>query len=256
MADQERTAVTEAGADDFERWALELAHSTVENMRTLFSVRVHLAASTRQLVGIGDSDDFRSVLAEIRRFRAQVYFDSGRRPDFRTADGDFEDAEQIDDFACHIVCRDPQGQIVGCLRAGRADLLLSSAVEEHLGSARTQKEIRAMGLEKAQVMELGRLAVASDQRRRGVARALLLVSHVLACRLDCLVLWGTAGQGDGQDRYLSKFSSSVLEGSSAKVSKYEDDACVVVHDHRLTLPFIQQSLDIVDRAVFGDGDRV
>lgn len=237
--------------DDFARWALELAKTTVENMRTLFTLKVHVPPSVPELAGAGDSADFATALEQIRAFRAEVFYDDGRRPSFRGADGVFRDVEDIDEYACHIVCRDPAGDVIGCMRVARADLLRSSAVAEHLGEERSEKEIRDLGLEKSQVMEVGRLAVASDQRRRGVARALLMTSHVLACRLGCLVMWGTAGQGDGQDKYLSKFSSGVLADSSATVAKYEDEACVVIHDHRLTLPFIHDALDLVEVEVFG-----
>lgn len=246
-----QTAVTAPPTDDFARWALELGQTTVQNMRTLFTVAVHVPPTVPELAAVGDGAEFDSALEQIRAFRAEVFYDNGRRPSFRGADGLFRDVEDIDEHACHIVCRDPDGAIAGCLRVARADLIPSSAVVEHLGAERTEQEMRALGLGPSRFMEVGRLAVDSGQRRRGVARALLMTSHVLACRLGCLVMWGTAGQGDGQDKYLSKFSSGVLPDSSAKVAKYEDEACVVVHDHRLTLPYIQPALDLVELELFG-----
>lgn len=241
----------EVRPEQFKLWTREVAERIAEGMRSMFSMEIHVPAAIGEYEKVGESRCFESVVAEVRAFRAEVFFDVGRRPSFAAADGGFADSEEADHYACHLVCRDRTGALAGCLRTGRADLLPSSAVEEHLGGHRTAQLIRDLGVDRAQVLELGRLAVAPDRRLRGTAATLLLASHVMARRLGCVILWGTVAEGDGQHRFLIRFGTNVLPDTSAFVPRYNDNACVAVHDHRVTLPQIGEAIGIVEAAIFG-----
>ncbi len=242
--------------DEFGRLVREVTERVLENMRTAFRAKVHVPAAAGEFGGICESHRFEAAVDEIRAFRAEELYAGGRRPFFRTTDGAFADPEEADKYAYHIVCRDERGALVGCLRLGLVDLMPCSAVEAHLGPERTAKAVRELGVDRTRILEEGRLVVAADQRRRGVAAVMLLVAHALANRLDRPIIWGTSGERDGQNSYFVRFGSSVLPGSSEYVSKYDDEVCVVVHDQRANAPQIRAATVMVDRAVFGAEARI
>jgi predicted N-acetyltransferase YhbS len=250
MALEEQTITPRPPLNEFARWAAEIAQRTVDAVQGIYSVEIHRPPGIEEYRGISASQSFGSVIDEVREFRAKAFFADGRRPAFRTADGVFTDVERADEYACHLVCRDKSGAPVGYVRAGRVDLLPGSAVAEHLGVERTARELDELGLGHSQVLELGRLVVVADQRGQGVAASLLFMTHIVTRRSGCTAMWGTAGLGDGQDRYLTRFGSKVLPGSAAYVPKYEDEACVIVHDHRLTWQYIQRAIEIAEHGLF------
>lgn len=217
--------------------------------------KVHVPPGQDDYKHLGEPGDFEATVAEVRAFRSEVFFEGGRRPSFQAADGRPADAEDADYHACHLVCRDEAGALSACLRLGRVDLLPSSAVEEHLGAERAAKLIGELGIDRVQVAEVGRLAVAPGHRRQGGAAMLLMTSHVLARRLNCPVIWATVGEGDGQHRFLIRFGTTLLSESSAFVPRYNDTASVAIHDHRVTLPQIGEAVAIVERAIFGSAAR-
>ncbi|MEU0487321.1 hypothetical protein ABZ260_50270 [Streptosporangium sp. NPDC006013] len=56
-------------------------------------------------------------LAEIRRFRAEVFYDQGRRPGFRIGDAEFDDPQDLDLDAFHLTAHVPdREELAACVR--------------------------------------------------------------------------------------------------------------------------------------------
>jgi predicted N-acetyltransferase YhbS len=224
-------------------WVRDTAERTVQALGTSLCIGIHRPG--------GDTEPLLAAIAEIRAFRAEVYHAGGRRPSFRAPDGRFADAEDADLRAYHVTCRDDDGALVGCLRAAPAESLSSSAVEAHLGPARTALLMGELGTDRTGLLEGGRLAVTAARRLQGVAAALMLVTLALARHTGRPVIWGTAGEGEGQHRFFARFGYRVLPGSSAYAPRYGESICVVVHDQRDTAPPVTEAIQMVEQAVFG-----
>jgi predicted N-acetyltransferase YhbS len=221
--------------DGLERWWLSVAKRTSGNLRTTIRLEIYASPGARSdLPGVSPASE--SFIAEIQEFRAEVFF---------------ADTATADDHAYHIVCRDERGALTGYLRADIADLRRQSSVAEHLGAARVEEVLHDLGVSSGQVLEMGRLAVSPDRRWKGVAEALIVSAHALACRLGCQILWCTAAEGDGQNHYFVRYGATALPGSSAYVPRYSDSACVVIQDLRVILPRVQEAVRMIDQAVFG-----
>jgi GNAT superfamily N-acetyltransferase len=225
------------------RWVCETAERTVEALRASLCIRVYGP-------GMGSEDGLLTAIAAVRAFRAEIYYADGRRPSFRAPDGRFVDPDDADLRAYHIVCRDDDGVLVGCLRAAPAEVLSSSPVEAHLGPARTAELIGGLGIDRTGLLEGGRLAVTAARRRHGVAAALMMVTLALARPTGRPVIWGTAGEGEGQYKFFTRFGYRVVPGSSAYVRRYDENLCVVVHDQRAAAPPVAEAIRMVERSVF------
>jgi len=192
------------------------------------------------------------AIPAIRAFRAEVYYAGGRRPSFRAPDGRFTDPDDADLRAHHVTCRDGD-VLVGCIRAVPAELLSASPVEAHLGPGRAAALISELGTDRTGLLEAARLAVTAARRLQGIAAALMMVTLALARQMGRPVVWGTAGEGEGQDRFCARFGFRVLPGSSAYVPRYRDSVCVVVHDLRTAPPRVAEAIAMVQRAISGAG---
>jgi GNAT superfamily N-acetyltransferase len=235
-----------AAAPESWQWMCDTAERTVQVLGTSLRIEVHHPGSD-------SAPGLLSTIAVIRAFRAEVYYADGRRPSFRAPDGTFADPDDADLLGYHITCRDDHGVLVGCLRAVPAELLSSSPVEAHLGPGRTAELLGALGLDRTGLLEGGRLAVTATRRLRGVAAALMMVTLALARHVGRPVIWGTAGEGEGQYRFFTRFGYRVLPGSSAYVPRYDESLCVVVHDRRAAAPRAAEAIRLVERSVFGAG---
>jgi predicted N-acetyltransferase YhbS len=227
------------------QWVYETAGRTVSALGTSLWIKVYGP-------GRGDEAGLLAAIAAVRAFRAEIYYADGRRPSFRAPDGRFVDPDDADLGAYHMVCRDGDGELVGCLRAAPAESLGSSPVEEHLGPGRSAEVIAGLGIDRTGILEGGRLAVTATRRRHGVAAALMMVTLALARHIERPVIWGTAGEGQGQVQFFTRFGYLVLPGSSAYVPTYDENLCVVLHDQRDQAPQVGEAIAMVERSVFGD----
>jgi predicted N-acetyltransferase YhbS len=228
------------------QWFCDTAERTVEALGSSLGIKVYFP-------GGGSEAGLLAAIAAVRAFRAEIYYAGGRRPSFRAPDGRFVDPDDADLRAYHIVCRDDDGVLVGCLRAVPGELLSSSPVEAHLGAGQAAELIAGLGIGRSGLLEGGRLAVTAARRHRGVAAALMMVTLALAVHVGRPVIWGTAGEGEGQYRFFTRFGYRVLPGSSAYVPKYDENLCVVVHDQRDAAPPVAEAVRRVERSVFGAG---
>jgi GNAT superfamily N-acetyltransferase len=226
------------------RWVCDTAERTVEALGTSLWIRVYGP-------GMGSEDGLLTAIAAVRAFRAEIYYAGGRRPSFRAPDGRFVDPDDADLRAYHIVCRDGDGVLVGCLRAAPAEVLSASPVEAHLGPAGTAELISELGIDRTGLLEGGRLAVTATRRRHGVAAALMMVTLALGRHTGRPVIWGTAGEGEGQYKFFTRFGYRVVPGSSAYVPRYDENLCVVVHDQRAAALPVAEAIRMVERPVFG-----
>jgi len=225
------------------QWVYDTAQRTAEALGTSLWITVY---------GPGqDEAGLIPAIEAVRAFRAEIYYADGRRPSFRAADGRFADPDDADLRSYHIVCRDRDGVLLGVLRAAPAESLSSSPAEAHLGSGRTAELLAELGIDRSGLLEGGRLAVTATRRRSGVAAALMTVLLALAMDIGRPVIWGTAGEGDGQYRFFTRFGYNVVPGSSAYVPTYDENLCVVVHDQRTAAPQVTQAIAMVERSVFG-----
>lgn len=233
-------------APESSQWVYDTARRTLQALGTSLRIEVHHRGS--------DSEPgLLSAIAAIRAFRAEVYYAGGQRPSFRAPDGWFADPDDADLRAYHITCRGDDGVLVGCLRAVPAELLRSSPVEAHLGPGRTAELIGELGIDRAGLLEGGRLAVTATRRLQGVAATLMMVTLALARHIGRPVIWGIAGEGEGQSRFFSRFGYRVLPESSAYVPRYRESVCVVVHDQRAAAPRAAEAIRMIERSVFGAG---
>jgi len=232
-----------APAPESSQWVCDTAERTLEALGTSLWIKVY---------GPGrDEAGLMPAIAAVRAFRAEIYHGGGRRPSFQAPDGRFVDPDEADLSSYHIVCRDREGVLLGVLRAAPAELLSSSPVEAHLGPGRTAELLAELGIDRTGLLEGGRLAVTATRRRSGVAAALMTVLLALAMHIGRPAIWGTAGEGDGQYRFFTRFGYRVVPGSSAYVPTYDENLCVVVHDQRAAATPVTEAIATVERSVFG-----
>jgi len=225
------------------QWVCDTAERTVEALGTSLWIKVY---------GPGrDEAGFITAIEAVRAFRAEIYYGDGRRPSFRAPDGRFVDPDDTDLRSYHIVCRDREGVLLGVIRAAPAESLSSSPVETHLGPVKTAELLAELGVDRNGLLEGGRLAVTATRRRSGVAAALMTVTLALTMHVGRPAIWGTAGEGDGQYRFFTRFGYRVVPGSSAFVPTYDENLCVVVHDQRAAAPQVTEAIAMVGRSVFG-----
>lgn len=223
-----------------------------ESSQRMLGTARSIVAALGTTLRIQISDALSADVEMIRAFRAEVYFADGGRPSFRGPDGRFADPDEADLHSYHIVCRDQNGVIAGCLRLGRADLLGFSAVRARLGPEGAAHLLGELGIGPAQLFEGAGLAVTVTRRLQGVAAALVLAALALARHVQRPVIWATAGEGEGQYRVLTGLGFRVLPGSSAYVPRYCESTCVVVHDQRSAAPPAHQAILLAEQALFGD----
>ncbi|WP_169808679.1 GNAT family N-acetyltransferase [Microtetraspora niveoalba] len=134
-----------------------------------------------------------------------MIYENGRFPHFRMEDGEFDDADEHDRHAYHVLARlRSTGELIASARLAPAELLAPSKVMalDEPGATRLLSKER---LRRTDVLEGARWVVHPHHRRQNIGQLLVVASNVLAQRLGRSLIWVLAGTVAGQDAILRHF---------------------------------------------------
>lgn len=173
-------------------------------------------------------------LDEVRSLRGYVFFDDGRRPQFRAADGHFCDDDGIDPHSHHILAY--LGPVlVGCVRIYRLSGNGPAGVTEQiLGEATFDRMLDELQVQRRDTLEIGRWIVHPAYRGNGrVATRLAAASAALAKRLakDFAPRKGvvvcSVGTCDRQDALLSRIGLTAAPVDEVRSDLFSDGVRVM-----------------------------
>ncbi|WP_344654784.1 ThiF family adenylyltransferase [Catenulispora subtropica] len=167
-------------------------------------------------------------LPEIRRLRARILFDQGRRPAFREHD------EQVQDLgAWHFTARRAgdgvHGPPLGYVRLLTPATAARYQSREFLGGPHYDEVLRSEGLTDRTVFEHSRLVVEHRARKLGLGLHLNALAVAAAHELGAAAMIGTSGTADGQDRFHARFGFHPVPGTRRYVEKYTEDVVILLH---------------------------
>jgi hypothetical protein len=167
-------------------------------------------------------------LPEMRRLRARILFDQGRRPAFREHD------EQVQDLgAWHFTARRTgegvHGPPLGYVRLLTPATAAHFQSREFLGGPHYDEVLRAEGLTDQTVFEHSRLVVEHRARKLGLGLHLNALAVAAAHELGAAAMIGTSGTADGQDRFHARFGFHPVPGTRRYVEKYTEDVVILLH---------------------------
>jgi molybdopterin/thiamine biosynthesis adenylyltransferase len=170
------------------------------------------------------------LMRQVRRLRARILFDNGRRPGFVDASGAYVDAQELDYGAWHFVARrDVDGPPLGYVRLATpeiGDLFQSRA---YLGEHRYRELLRAEGLSPARTFEHSRLVVERRARKLGLGIYLNAMAIAAAHCLGAEAMIGTSGTADGQDSFHQRFGFRPVPGTQKYIPRYAEDVVIMLH---------------------------
>ncbi|WP_217651711.1 ThiF family adenylyltransferase [Mangrovactinospora gilvigrisea] len=165
----------------------------------------------------------------VRRLRARILFDHGRRPDFRTALGEFEDDQELDFGAWHFVARDGDGEALGYVRLCVPEVGEQFQTRAFLGAERYAALLREHGLDAADTYEHSRLVVEHRARKLGLGIHLNAAAIGAARHLGARAMVGTSGTADGQDVFHARFGFRPVDGTRRYAEQYTEDVVVMMY---------------------------
>lgn len=180
-----------------------------------------------------DPDAAPGALREIRRLRARILFDEGRRPAFRSAAGAPTDDQRQDHGAWHFAARRTRDGVHGP-PLGYVRLLTPASSSlyqsrEFLGGPRYDEVLRSEGLRPETVFEHSRLVVEHRARKLGLGLHLNALAVAAAHELGAAAMIGTSGTADGQDRFHARFGFYPVPSTRRYVEHYTEDVVVLLH---------------------------
>jgi predicted GNAT family N-acyltransferase len=245
MSDEQFIGVTDNVARPL--WPPRILARVLGRLCTDLRVEIHAPSLPGGLTPA--TPGFAEAVEEIRTFRAGVLYAGGRRPEFRTPSGAYVDQDELDAVAYHVAGRDRDGELAACMRMAPAELAVTSAVEAHLGAERAARLAASLAVAPAQILEVGRMAVAERYRRQSLAVVVVLAGLVLTRRVGRRLVWGTAGMRDHQHLFFARFGCAVLTDTAAYVPRYDDELCVVVNDVSRLPDDLDEALDLVEKFI-------
>jgi hypothetical protein len=192
-------------------------------------------------------------LDDVRTLRGSVFFDDGRRPNFRT-DGRFSDPDPVDLFAHHILAYDGL-RLVGCVRVYRLTVNgPACATERILGEESFSDVLHQQGAQRSDTVEIGRWTVLPEYRANGPGMQLAAAAATLATTLanGCVSLVVcTVGTGDQQDLMLARIGLTPAPVTSPiRCDDFNDDVRVMycADTDRLNVRF-RKMMDVMAKAI-------
>jgi len=159
-------------------------------------------------------------LSEVREMRGRVFYDQGRRPFFRFADGSFHDSDPADLHAYHVIARS-QGHAVGCARVMPLAVELGF-LSFTIGVERFDRILRDLGTTQERACEAGRWAVVREWRG-GLGHRIVAASWAVARWLGFDVAFVLAFTCEKQDLALIRFGARPITGLPLFPSGISDD---------------------------------
>jgi molybdopterin/thiamine biosynthesis adenylyltransferase/predicted N-acetyltransferase YhbS len=180
-----------------------------------------------------DPDAAPDALREIRRLRARILFDEGRRPAFRGHTGDHPDEQPQDHGAWHFTAHRTRdgvhGPPLGYVRLLTPATAALYQSREFLGDARYDEVLRAEDLAPDSVFEHSRLVVEHRARKLGLGLHLNALAVAAAHELGAAAMIGTSGTADGQDRFHARFGFHPVPSTRRYVEHYTEDVVILLH---------------------------
>jgi hypothetical protein len=199
----------------------------------LFMDSPWLFTAFRAPADAADPDAADEALRGIRRLRARILFDDGRRPAFRGHAGGHPDEQPQDHGAWHFTARRTRDGVHGP-PVGYVRLLTPASASlyqsrEFLGSRHYEEVLHSEGLRSEAVFEHSRLVVEPRARKLGLGLHLNALAVAAAHELGATAMIGTSGTADGQDRFHARFGFHPVLGTRRYVEKYTEDVVILLH---------------------------
>jgi GNAT superfamily N-acetyltransferase len=177
------------------------------------------------------SDVMSELLTEISEFRGGVLYANGRRPRFRDSSGRYRDSQVLDRHSFHILLRENEDRsLVGCIRLTACDHAGRGQVESTFGEQRTAHLIDNLGLLRSDILEGGRLIIASQYQGRGLGVLLLEAGTALGKQLGRRLIWGIVGTKDDQVNVFLQAGYKIEAGFECTSQTYDDRLVLVTID--------------------------
>jgi hypothetical protein len=184
--------------------------------------------------GISSTDRYNDLLAELQRFRGNIYLQDGAvRASELQADG--RHCVDADYSGWHVVAVDGQGEVCGCSRyriyspdahfselaVGRSALARSAMWRSALIAA-IQGERDLARQKRVHFVEVGGWAISAELRRTTEALRIALATYALADYLGGCVGLTTATRRHHSASVLKKIGGSPLKAGEAELPPYFD----------------------------------
>ncbi|WP_062355113.1 GNAT family N-acyltransferase [Herbidospora yilanensis] len=169
-------------------------------------------------------------LEDLRRLRAEVFYEDGRRPDFRR-NGVYEDSSPLDLGSFHLSVH-PAGEdrVVACARVSPGSRSSLFQSREHLGGPAFDGLLASLGTAPADTAEAGRLVIARKHRGRGLGGHLLASVPAVGEAIGASLMFCTTGTVDGQDRLYAHYGWRACPGTDGFDPHYRDVVLVMSND--------------------------
>ena len=169
------------------------------------------------------------LVGQIRRLRARILFDGGRRPEFRDAE-QYVDEQDLDFGAWHFVAwHRAGGPPVGYVRLSTPQVGTLFQSRAFLGAEEFELLLLEQGLGAAETFEHSRLVVEHRARKLGLGIHLNAVAVAAARHLGAKAMIGTSGTADGQDRFHERFGFRPVPGTRRYVEHYTEDVVIMLY---------------------------
>jgi GNAT superfamily N-acetyltransferase len=182
-------------------------------------------------------------IREIQRRRGEAVYGGGLRPQFRRDDGTFDDPDDGDLIAYHLVQTHHDGVVVGGHRAAPLEALSDSSVRR-FNAIQAERLLTSLGLDDNDVLELGRLWMAPAWRGTGLGVELLLAGAAVGRILQRRLIWGTVGERHGLGLVISAGWHVRPEFGRQEAPELADTLRVVTYDPQ-TQTHMRQRIDIL-----------
>lgn len=172
--------------------------SVLPHFSVLWQVRSPAEAQTNEKIG-----SIPDWLEAIRSLRGSVLYAGGRRPQFKTVDGQYYDSDPIDVHCYHMLAYQDH-QLVGCVRVYPLVAHTPQCVTEKLlGREAFAQMLLELGGRQATTIEFSRWVVHPDYRKVGLSMPLAAGACAIGRHLGFPLAVASAGTGDMQDQILA-----------------------------------------------------
>ncbi|GII55514.1 hypothetical protein Pth03_39030 [Planotetraspora thailandica] len=186
---------------------------------------------------------WRKRVASIQEFRGAVAWDNGRRPAFRQVDGTLRDSDPVDAVSWHILIIRAGGRILGCVRYAPLEALGEHSHVRRAAPVAATSLLQDMKATDRDVLEGGRLIVASEARNQGFAAILLAAGTLLARNINRRLIWGTAGNRQDQERIFRRLGYARYGSTTFAAPKFDDELSLVYQQTTSLPPNVAAAID-------------
>lgn len=163
-------------------------------------------------------------LEEVWSLRGLTLFEKGRRPQFKTADGDFLDSDPSDYRSYHLLARS-NGVLLGCLRLSGLDNE-PCITESLMGTTCLNLLLDSTGCRRNRTVEVGRWVVHPEFQDHSIGIRLIAGGWALLRTLPFDLAIATVGKHGGQDKMLGRTGLMYIPDTAPIFSSsFADEIC-------------------------------